>query len=139
MKQLPFLILVVCLLVSCKKIGQTQEQLAEDIIVRAMTDGQWQVTLYQDAQNRLPEFTGFVFQFKSNRTVDAVQNGTLIATGTWEGDGYKRQITAQYAAAAGSTLQRLNGIWQITNNNWTWVRATQTINGTPTTLELRKL
>lgn len=139
MKQLLLLIFVVYLLISCKKIGQTQEQLAEDIIVRAMTDGQWQVTVYQDGENRLPEFSGFVFQFKSNRTVDAVQNGTLIATGTWEGDGSKRQITARYAAAAGSTLQRLNGIWQITNNNWTWVRATQTINGALTTLELRKL
>lgn len=113
--------------------------MAEDIIVRAMTDGQWQVTVYNDGQDLLPEFAGYVFQFKSNRTVDAILNGTVTATGTWQGDGYKRQITAQYGPAAGTTLQRLNGLWQITNNNWTWVRATQTINGRFTTLELRKL
>lgn len=139
MKQ-PFLLFwMLLMLVSCKKIRQSQEQMAEDIIVRAMTDGQWQVTVYNDGDNRLPEFAGYVFQFKSNRTVDAIQNNVVTATGTWEGDGFKRQITAQYAPAAASTLQRLNGIWQIANNNWTWVRATQTINGKLTTLELRKL
>lgn len=139
MKKAVYTLMLLLMLTGCKKlIQQTQEQIAEDIIVNAMTDGQWVVTVYDDGTDYLTEFTGYRFQFKSNRTVDAIKNGTTESTGSWQGDGYKREISADYPASATSTLQRLDGLWKIVNNNWTWVKATQTINGKLTTLELRK-
>ncbi|HMO31889.1 MAG TPA: hypothetical protein PKE63_01570 [Lacibacter sp.] len=140
MKQLCIFAGVLLLLLSgsCRKIRQTQEQIAEDIVVKAMTDGRWTVTVYDDGTNHLPEFDGYEFQFKTNRTVDAIRNLATDATGTWEGDGFKRQISASFTPAAPPVLLRLNGLWQITQNNWTWVKATQTISGKLTTLELRK-
>lgn len=139
MKKTGYAILLLLFLTSCKKlIQQTQEQIAEDMIVNAMTDGQWAVTAYNDGTDYLADFSGYRFQFKSNRTVDAIKNGTTEATGNWQGDGYKREISADYPGSASVTLQRLDGLWKIVNNNWTWVKATQTINGKLTTLELRK-
>ncbi|MBX9784044.1 MAG: hypothetical protein K2X48_12210 [Chitinophagaceae bacterium] len=135
--------LFVCLLLlgvsGCKKLIQkTQEQIAEDIIVKAMTDGRWAVTAYSDGADYISEFSGYTFQFKSNRTVDAIKNAATESTGTWQGDGYKREITSDYPANSNSALQRLEGVWKIADNNWNWVKATQTINGKLTTLELRK-
>jgi hypothetical protein len=140
MKKLLLFALTLMLLAGCKKIIQkTQEQIAEDIIVKAMTDGQWAVTAYSDGTDYLPEFNGYKFQFKSNRTVDALKNAVVESTGNWQGDGYAMTINSNFPVTANATLQRLNGTWKIVNNNWTWVKANQTINGKTTTLELRKL
>jgi hypothetical protein len=134
-----FFLLLLVLLTGCKKaIQKTQEQIAEDLIVKAMTDGQWTVTIYNDGTDLLQEFDGYRFQFKTDRTVDAIKNGTKESSGAWQGDGYKREIFADYPSSSTTTLQRLDGIWKIVNNSWTWVKATQTINGKLTTLELRK-
>jgi hypothetical protein len=139
MKQLLIFTVTVCLLFSCKKaIQKTQEQIAEDIIVTAMTDGRWTVTVYNDGADLLGEFTGYEFQFKKDRTVDAIKGTATESTGVWQGDGLKREITSDYPNTASQTLQRLDGLWKIVDNNWTWVKATQTINGKLTTLELRK-
>ncbi len=138
-KILPLLICIISL-AGCKKIIQkTQEQIAEDLIVKAMTDGQWQVLSYNDGTEYVSEFTDYKFQFKSNKSVDAIRNAVTEATGTWNGDGYKREITTSYPNSASNTVQRLNGIWYIAASTWTSVRATQTINGKLTTLELKKL
>lgn len=124
----------------CKKIiKKTQEQIAEDLIVKAMTEGQWIVLSYNDGTEYVSEFNDYKFQFKSNRTVDAVKNSTVESTGTWQGDGYKQEITADYPSTSTTTLQRLDGVWKIIASTWTSVRATQTINGKLTTLELKKL
>ena len=140
MKKILLVSICFALLSGCKKIIQkTQEQIAEDLIVKAMTDGQWQVLSYNDGTEYVSEFTNYKFQFKSDRTVDAIKNTATEATGTWNGDGYKREITTSYAGSASSTVQRLNGVWYIAASTWTSVRATQTINGKLTTLELKKL
>lgn len=140
MKKVVFIIACFFVLTGCKKIIQkTQEQIAEDIIVKAMTDGQWQVLGYNDGTEYVSEFSEYRFQFKSDRTVDAIKNAATEATGTWNGDGYKREITTNYSSSAPNTLKRLNGVWYIAASTWTSVRATQTINGKLTTLELKKL
>jgi hypothetical protein len=139
MKKTVLFLTLLVLLVGCKKaIQRTQEQIAEDLIVKAMTDGQWSVTAYNDGTDLIQEFDGYRFQFKDDRTVDAIKNGAKESSGIWQGDGYKREITADYPASSSITLQRLDGIWKIVNNSWTWVKATQTINGKLTTMELRK-
>ncbi len=126
------------LAVSGCKLKKTQEQIAEDIIVKAMTDGRWVVTAYNDGTDYLSEFDGYEFQFKSDRTVDAIKTSTVESTGTWQGDALAMTISSSFPATASTAVQRLNGLWKIANNNWTWVKATQTINGKLTTLELRK-
>jgi len=139
MKHILFIILSLVLLIGCKKaIKRTQEQIAEDIIVKAMTDGRWTVTVYNDGTDYRAEFDPYEFQFKSNRTVDAIKNAATESNGLWQGDGYALTITSNFPASANPTLLRLNGVWKIANNNWTWVKTTQTINGKLTTLELRK-
>lgn len=134
------LIVLFLLNTGCKKFVQkTQEQVAEDLIVKAMTEGQWIVLSYNDGTEYVSEFADYKFQFKTDRTVDAVKNSAIESTGTWQGDGYKQEITADYPVSAAITLQRLDGIWKIAASTWTSVRATQTINGKLTTLELKKL
>ena len=136
MKHIFIILFSILLLSGCKR---TQEQLAEDIIVRAMTDGRWTVTVYNNGTDLSSSFSGYSFQFKSNRTVDAIRNAAVESSGTWQGDGLARTIQSAFPANAPAALKQLDGLWRITNNNWTWVQATQTINGTLTTLELRKL
>jgi hypothetical protein len=139
MKQILLIATVFLLLTGCKKIvKKTQEQIAEDIIVKAMTDGQWQVIGYNDGAEFVSEFTDYRFQFRSNRTVEAIKNSTVESTGSWQGDGYKQEITTDYPSTASTTVQRLDGVWKIVASTWTSVRATQTINGKLTTLELKK-
>jgi hypothetical protein len=141
MKKILFVTLMFLLLgTACKKIiKQTQEQIAEDLIVKAMTEGQWIVTGYKDGADYTSEFADYKFQFKNDRTVDAVKNSAVESTGTWQGDGYKQEISADYPVSAALTLQRLDGLWKIVSSTWTSVKATQTINGKLTTLELKKL
>lgn len=139
MKQIISFFLCFVLLSGCKKtVQKTKEQIAEELIVTAMTDGKWTVTVYTNGTDYKPDFDPYEFQFKSSRTVDAINGGTVEANGTWEGNGYEMTITSNFPTSSALTLQRLNGLWKIINNNWTWVKATQTINGKLTTLELKK-
>jgi len=138
MKQVLYIFLCFILLSGCKKIKKTQEQIAEDLIVKAITDGRWNVTVYNDGTEYKAEFDVYDFQFKTNRTVDAIKNSATEATGTWGEDPLALTITADYPSNTNTTLQRLDGVWKIIDSTWTWVKATQTINGKLTTLELRK-
>lgn len=140
MKQLLILSFSLLLLAGCKKaIKRTQEQIAETLIVKAMTDGRWTVTLYTDGSTDYkPEFDGYEFQFKTDRTVDAIKNAATESTGTWNEDRVNIAIIADYPTTATATLQRLDGVWKMKDSNWTWVKAEQTINGKLVKLELTK-
>ena len=140
MKQLFILTLSIVLLVGCKKaIKRTQEQIAETLIVKAITDGRWLVSVYKEGTNDYkPEFEGYEFQFKTDRKVDAVKNSSVEATGTWNEDRVNIAIMADYPTTASTTLQRLDGVWKLKDSEWTWVKAEQIIDGKLVTLELRK-
>jgi hypothetical protein len=140
MKQLLILSFTLLMLAGCKKaIKQTREQIAETLIVKAITDGRWTVTVYKDdVTDYIAEFNGYEFQFKTDRTVDAVKNTTVESTGTWNEDKVNIAIIADYPTTAASTLQRLDGNWKLKDSNWTWVKAEQTINGKLVKLELTK-
>lgn len=139
MKRFLFIAFTALLLTGCKKIiKQTQEQIAESLILKAMTDGTWIVTVYNDGTEYKPEFDSYEFRFYKNYNVDAIKNSATEITGTWREDVTNLTISSQYGASASTTLQRLNGVWKMKDSNWTWVKATQTINGKLTTLELRK-
>ena len=82
--------------------------------------------------------TGYKFQYYSNKTVDAIKNGTVEKTGTWDGEASTMTTWANFANAT-PPLSLINGSWHINNNSWTFVEATQTIGGETKTMRLDKL
>lgn len=133
-KLLPALCLLF-LFSGCKK---AIEKLAEDAIIKAMTDGQWVVTSFtQNTVDITGNFTGYKFQYYSNKTVDAIKNGTVEKNGTWDGDAATMTTWANFNGAT-SPLNLINGSWHIDNNSWTFVVATQTTAGETKTMRLDK-
>ena len=135
MKNLTIGILGFFFLTGCKKIVEKQ---AENAIVKAMTDGQWVITSFTtDSTDITSDFTSYKFQYFGNYTVDAIKNGTVEKTGTWLGDVNAMNISANFPGASNPILL-LNGTWHITDNSWTYVKATMTVNTEVRTLRLDK-
>lgn len=132
MKKLyPLLFLII--LAGCKK-----EKKAENIVVQAMVNGQWKVTNFNKGGTDMTNnFATYKFQFKADYTVDAINNGNVEKTGTWNADAVAQSITSNFTNAA-NPVALLNGTWTITNNSWTWVEAKQTTNGELINLRLDK-
>jgi hypothetical protein len=127
-----FTVIILFLVAGCIKKKQ------EDMVVNAMVQGQWKVTRFIKGSFEItPDFANYKFQFKTNFTVDAINNGTVEKTGSWNADATTQTITSNFANT-GAPLTLLNGIWQITNNSWTWVEATQSLNGELYSLRLEK-
>lgn len=123
-------------LVGCKKVI---ESVQENIVIKAMTDGQWKITKFtRDATDMTTSFAPYRFQFRADNTVEALNNNAVESKGTWSADAAAKTIASSFAAGATSSLQLLNGTWIITNNSWTFVEATQTVNSEVRTLRLDK-
>lgn len=121
---------------SCKK---AKEAIYEDLVIKAMTDGQWTITSFTlNGTNITSEFNGFKFQYYSNKTVDAILNGTVEKTGTWDGNATNMTTSANFPGAV-NPLLRINGNWNIINNSWTYVNASQTVGTEVKTMRLDKL
>lgn len=115
-------ILLIGLLSGCKK---TVEKIKEDKIVSAMTDGQWVVTSFIHNSNDVTtEFSAYTFQYFSNRTVDAIKNGTVEISGNWDGNVSAMTTWANFSNA-NAPIPLLNGLWHIDNNNWTFAVLSQ--------------
>lgn len=132
MKKLyPLLLLII--LVGCKK-----EKKAENIVIQAMVNGQWKVTNFnKGGTDMTTSFSTYKFQFKTDFTVDAINNGSVEKTGSWNADAAAQSITSTFSNAV-NPVALLNGTWAITNNSWTWVEAKQTLNGELLSLRLDK-
>lgn len=134
-----FLLLIVsfCFL-SCK---QTIENVGEDYIVKIMVTGQWRVTKYiKGGVDITNDFSLYSFQFKENRTVDAIKAGSLEKTGTWEGDASNFSAPTIYSNfdSPGYPLSLLNGTFFITNTGQTFVEAKINVGGEERSLRLDK-
>ena len=135
MKKLSFVVVAVILLSGCHKII---EQKAQDAIVKAMTEGQWEITNFtSNGTDMTANFSGYTFQYLENYTVNAIKNGTVEKTGTWQGDVNTMSISANFPNAV-DPLLLLNGTWHITENSWTYVKATMTVGSEIRTLRLDK-
>ena len=135
MKNFFTLLLFTVSFASCKKMVDAVQ---EDLIVKAMTEGQWKVTRFtKDTSNITSGFTPYTFQFRPDKSVEAIRNGTIESTGNWNGSAATRTISSSFTYA-NATLSLLNGSWQITNNSWTFVEARQTVNNEVLTLRLDK-
>jgi len=134
MKQLLIIISLACL-TGCKKVI---EKKAETAIMNAMTDGQWIITTFiSNGTNITTDFSAYRFQYFSNYTVNAIKSGTVENTGNWEGDVNTMSIFANFPNAT-NPLLLLNGTWHVTDNSWTYVKATMTIGNETRTLRLDK-
>lgn len=121
---LPFLCLVL-MTGSCKKAIQNAQ---EDLVIKAMTDGQWKVTSFTlNGNNITADFTNYRFKYYSDKTVDAINNGSLEKKGNWDGDATSMTTSANFTSPV-YPLNLINGSWKITRNSWTYVEAYQ--NGT---------
>ncbi len=136
MKKLFPTLCMIMLLSGCKK---SIENAKEDLVIKAMTDGQWSVTSFtQNGSDITTNFTGYKFQYYSNKTVDAIKNGIVEKTGTWDGQASTMTTWANFTSAV-PPLSLINGSWHIENNSWTFVVATQTSGGETKTMRLDKL
>ncbi|GAA4727935.1 hypothetical protein GCM10023229_01000 [Flavisolibacter ginsenosidimutans] len=125
-----------CTLAGCKKIIESTQ---ENLVVKAMTDGQWKVTRFKrDTADVTANFAPYLFQFRTDNTVEALNNNAVESKGSWAADAAARTIVSSFNNNAALTLQLLNGTWTITNNSWTFVEAIQTVNGEVRTLRLDK-
>lgn len=136
MKRLFIFLIAVLALSGCKK---AIEKIAEDMVIKAMTDGQWIITSFtQNGNDITTDFSGYKFKYYENRTVDAIKNDILERTGTWNGDAATMTTSANFTGAP-NPIALINGSWKITNSTWTTVEANQT-NGTEVkTLKLKKI
>jgi len=134
MKQLLIIISLACL-TGCKKVI---EKKAETAIMNAMTDGQWVITTFiSNGTNITTDFSAYRFQYFTNYTVNAIKSGTVENTGNWEGDVNTMSIFANFPNAT-NPLLLLNGTWHVTDNSWTYVKATMTVGSETRTLRLDK-
>lgn len=130
-----FYFLAIWLLTGCLK---SPAEVQENLVIKAMTDGQWHMTSFSKAgADKTAAFAPYRFQFRTNNTVDAINNGTTEKTGTWAADPAAQTITSTFTDA-NATLLLLNGTWKVTKNSWTFVEATQTVNGETLKLRLDK-
>jgi len=135
MKKLIIIFLSISLFSGCEK---AKEKIGEDLVIQAMTNGQWVITSFtQNGTNITSSFTGYKFQYYSNKTVDAILNGVKERTGNWDGNATNMTTWADFSSAP-NPIALINGTWNITKNSWTYVEATQTIGAETKTLRLDK-
>ncbi|HZK62537.1 MAG TPA: hypothetical protein VFC34_00250 [Puia sp.] len=119
---------------SCKKFIQQQK---ENALVDLVTNGTWRVSHYKDHQTDITgSFTGYVFQFRSNGTVDAVYGGQT-SPGTWAADVNARTIQSDFLNAV-DPLKKLNYVWKVTDSYSDSVSARTLVDSVYNYLELHK-
>ena len=135
MKKILTAILLLTATLGCKK---SIENAVQDAIIQAMTNGQWVITSFtQNGNDITSSFSGYKFQYYSNKTVDAIKNGTVEKTGTWDGSTASMTTWANFPNAL-SPLSLINGTWLINNNSWTFVVASQNNGSEVKTMRLEK-
>jgi hypothetical protein len=135
MKKSVFILAAIFFLTGCKK---TIQQAAQDAILDAMTNGQWVITNFTtNGTNITSDFSAYKFQYYRNYTVDAIKNGIVEKTGTWQSDVNAMNITGNFPNP-NYPLSFINGTWHITNNSWTYVIATMTVGSEVRNLRLDK-
>ena len=132
------LLVISLILISHTGCNKAIDKIKEDMVIKAMVDGQWVVTSFtQNGTDITSQFTGYRFKYYENKTVDAILNGTVQKTGTWDGEATTMTTWANFQNA-GSPLVLINGAWHIDNNSWTFVVATQTVGSEVKTMRLDK-
>ncbi len=126
-----FFLLTLCLL-GCKK----KDEIMEDLVIQAMTKGQWKMTSFlEGGVDRTADFSSYRFKYNTDFTMNAIKNGAIDKTGTWNGSATTMSILAEFPNAT-QPLVVINGTWNITRNGWSFVEANMTQNGNLKSLRL---
>ncbi len=129
------LILAAGLFCSCKK---AIEQKKEDLVLDAMTNGQWYVYSFQEAGvNLTPDFAPYSFQFYRDGRVDALTPAGIENQGNWEANVSSLTIESAFPDAT-DPIRKLNAVWKLVDNSWTYVKAETTVDGLKRQLHLKK-
>ncbi|MBL7769611.1 MAG: hypothetical protein JNK20_11570 [Flavipsychrobacter sp.] len=134
MKKLVWISIMVCLLGACSK---AIEEKKEDIILDAMTNGQWYIYSFKEGNTDISSsFSPYTFQFYRDGKVSGFTPETEDK-GTWIGDVNTLSIITNFPAAS-EPVSKLNASWKITNNTWDYVKAETTVQGIKHLLHLKK-
>jgi hypothetical protein len=135
MKPILIFATIILAFTGCKK---TIEDIKEDLVIKAMTDGQWKITSFTNGGNDITaDFSLYRFKYYSNKTVDAINNGTVEKTGNWDGNSANMTTWANFSGVI-HPLILINGTWNITRNGWTYVEAYQTVGSETRIMRLDK-
>ncbi|MBA4167216.1 MAG: hypothetical protein H0X41_06710, partial [Chitinophagaceae bacterium] len=108
-----------------------------DLLVQAMTDGQWHVETFQEGPDTITdEFTGYNFQFQENGKVTSIKD-SLIIQGNWTSDVQNYSISSDFPSAE-NPIKKLNGTWKIRDTQMDYVVAEMTDTQGKNILHLRK-
>lgn len=133
------LAIVSFLLITLSGCKKTIEQIQEDLIMKAMTDGQWKITRFTDNGTDITSsFSTYKFQYYKDKTVDAINGSAVEKKGNWDGDAATMTTWANFDGVS-APLSLINGSWKIDNNSWTFVEATQTTGSGTRKMRLDKL
>lgn len=135
-KYLPFFsfLLFTIIFFSCKKAVENKQQ---DLITSAIVDGIWVVDQYLEGTNNITnDFLNYDFKFNSNGTVSGTK-ASNATVGTWSSNISNYSITSNFPSA-NDPLQKMNGVWIITDSYWDFVKAEMTTSGGKNILHLRK-
>lgn len=134
MKKLVWISIMVCLIGACSKAIEDKK---EDIILDAMTNGQWYIYSFKEGSTDLSSsFSPYTFQFYRDGKVSGFTSETEDK-GTWVGDVNTLSIITNFPAAS-EPVSKLNATWRITNNTWDYVKAETTVQGVKHLLHLKK-
>ncbi len=135
MKKFILFFTIIVLISGCKKAIQNVQ---EDLVLQAMTDGKWKVSSFtRNSIDITADFANYRFKYYSNKTVDAINNGVVEQTGQWDGNATANTTYANFMSAA-HPIVLINGTWNIINNSWTYVTASQTSGGDTKVMRLDK-
>lgn len=140
MKILYMILFVTVLTSGCDTKDKIVEDQTMKLLMQAVTTGQWKVTSFtRGGTETATDFTGYSFQFKDNYTVDAIRNGIVEKTGTWNatGDINAQTIHSNFPNPS-YPLELINGSWNVITTTWTSVLANQTVNGEARVMKLEK-
>lgn len=135
-RRLPLFLFILFALsiISCKKAIEEKKQ---DLVMKAITDGTWIVEQYfENANNISNDFLDYDFKFNSDGSVTGTKAGN-ISSGTWAGNISNYSITSNFPTAP-DPVQKLNGVWKLTDSYWDYVEAEMTTPGGKNILHLRK-
>lgn len=119
----------------CRKHAETVQV---NLLVQLIANGQWVITKYiKGSTNVTADFSPYSFQFKTDYTVEAINNSTVETTGTWNGSIATRTITSNFPNP-NPILSLLNGTWLVTDSDFDYVEAKQTVNSETRFLRLVK-
>lgn len=119
---------------SCKKAIEKKQ---EDLVKQAIIDGIWNVEQYFEGANNISsDFLNYDFKFNEDGTVTGTLAGNTT-NGVWAANTSTYSITSNFPSAT-DPLQKMNGLWKITDSYWDYVEAEMTTPSGKNLLHLKK-